>query len=218
MNIRTISVARWCAGLLILIVSVQFLQAQPRPRRGTNRLQTVNRLLNKGQVDAAKREIQLLLKRDPENLVVHEYLALIHLKREDYSGARKEVDWILAKNPKSSRALMVLGRILVKEKKPLAAQNAFLRAYKTSDSTDEKTQLLQDLKEIRLSSAQVVRNEGATRRRSRPLTTPTTVDSQPISSGKVQIHRCPRIAVFPPRAAGFQANPMRGLKLWVPVA
>ncbi|MCI0513649.1 hypothetical protein L0128_10590 [candidate division KSB1 bacterium] len=197
MKIKTILVTRGWVGVLLLVLSVSLLQAQSRPRRGANRLQTINRLLNQGQVDAAKKEILVLLKRDPENLVVHEYLALVHLKREDYAGARKEVEWILAKKPNSSCALMVLGRILIKEKKPLAAQNAFLRAYKTSDSTEEQSQLLQDLKAARVSSAQVVRDEGLTHRRSPRLTPSTPTDSQQIAPEHVPGQHCPRIAVFP---------------------
>lgn len=62
-----------------------------------------------GQLEAAQRELALVLAHQPEMLEAHEALGLVHLQEKQYQQAMGEFQAVLAQDPKRARTRHLLG-------------------------------------------------------------------------------------------------------------
>jgi tetratricopeptide (TPR) repeat protein len=62
-----------------------------------------------GQLEAARKELALVLINRPEMLEAHEALGLVHLQEKNYSLAADEFQFVLSREPKRAQARHLLG-------------------------------------------------------------------------------------------------------------
>jgi TolB-like protein len=122
--------------LLIMFTIWAPLEAQRRTLRTTKNLTRIAQLIRNDKLDLARKEVNEILRRDPEHQHAREFLAIIHLKNKNYAEAKKEVAWILNKKPNSFQALSVKAKLLQSENKNLAARELYLKSLKQAPAED----------------------------------------------------------------------------------
>lgn len=171
------------AFLFAILMFWTSLEAQRRPARASKNLVRIAQLIRNDKLDLAKKEVNEILRRDPENLHAHEFLAIIHLKNKNYPEAKKEAAWILNKKPNSVQALSVKAKLLQSENKNLAARELYLKSLKRAPA-EERDQMKQLIGEVAppAKDKTILKSEDS-------LATASVVQTQASTSR-------PRIAVF----------------------
>ena len=105
---------------------------QLRPQWRQARIVKVRILAQKGDSEAALSLLKEMMAKEPENEELHLIYAQYLVDLKDYSAAEKELQGIVAKNPKQYDALYSLALVKLQNKQREEARNLFLRLVDVS--------------------------------------------------------------------------------------
>jgi len=180
------------AIFLHLIFGIVICYGQrPGVRRGTH-VQKGIALFKRGQLDLAMKEFNSALRINNKNVVAHEFVAMIWLRKNNLQKARISALQAIKLNPTSARGHFVLGRIYLDQKQYVKARKAIQKAVKYTKDEELRKTASGTLKIIETEYDRTGRGKS-----DRDLSVAPAVDEQVEKNDSSGIELKPKIAVFP---------------------
>jgi tetratricopeptide (TPR) repeat protein len=161
-------------------------------------------LLREGNARLAAEKFRRALQLDPDNDRAHAYAAQIAWNDRHSEAARRHAEMALKSNPKNARAQFVMGQILLREGRPLAAFDYLRKAASEVSDEPENAEAKKLLSRLREDHPEWFG-------RSRPVPAAVTKPAEPIApKSETTALRPPNLAVF----TFDEANPQSRAQGW----